>query len=401
MLLEIGLVGKPNVGKSTFFNAITLASAEVADYPFTTISHNQGVGYVRQPCPCRELGVKCSPRNSICLDGVRLIPIGVVDVAGLVPGAHKGRGLGNQFLDSLRRAEVLIHVVDVSGSTDSEGVACEPGENDPLEDLRFLEEEIELWLDGILGRDWERLKRLSKVEKRGNDVLLAEKLAGVGGGLHVVREVLRETGLSDKKLFEWSDSDRLFFSRVFRRVTKPIVVAANMVDKPGAEKHVKRVLERVGDKGSVTCAVAELALRRAAEQGLIRYIPGDSGFKVLDRGRLSEEQLKGLERIKKILDRFGSTGVQKVVDTAVFDVLGKIVVYPVENENKYCDHDGRVLPDAFIMEKSSTARDLAYKIHTEIGEAFIHAIDAKTKQRVGEDYQLKMNDVIKIVTAAK
>ena len=120
--MEIGVVGKPNVGKSTFFNACSLGNAEVAAYPFTTIKPNRAVAAVRTRCVCRELGVEDNPRNSRCVGGERFVPIEVIDVAGLVPKAHEGRGLGNQFLDELRRASVLIHVVDTAGATDAEGV---------------------------------------------------------------------------------------------------------------------------------------------------------------------------------------------------------------------------------------------------------------------------------------
>jgi len=105
--------------------------------------------------------------------------------------------------------------------------------------------------------------------------------------------------------------------------------------------------------------------------------------------------------IRDFMKRYGGTGVQEVINKIVFDVLGYIVVYPVEDENRFTDTKGNVLPDALLVKKGTTARDLAYMIHTEIGENFVYAVDAKRKMRVGEDYVLRHNDVIKIVSAAR
>ena len=117
----IGIIGKSNVGKSTFFNAVTDLSVQTANYPFTTIEPNVGVAYVRIECICKEFEVQDNPVHSVCIDGIRFIPVKVIDIAGLVPGAHLGKGIGNKFLDDSRQADALIHVVDASGSTDSEG----------------------------------------------------------------------------------------------------------------------------------------------------------------------------------------------------------------------------------------------------------------------------------------
>ena len=157
--MQIGIVGKPNVGKSTFFAAATMAPAEIANYPFTTIHANKGIAYVRTPCPCKVLGVKCNPNNSACSDGVRSVPIELLDVAGLVPDAWQGKGLGNQFLDDLRQADALINVIDVSGSTDLEGNPGNPGDHDPREDIEFLRKEIDLWIREILRNGFNKIAR--------------------------------------------------------------------------------------------------------------------------------------------------------------------------------------------------------------------------------------------------
>ena len=163
----LGVVGKPNTGKSTFFSAATFVAAEIANYPFTTIKPNRGVGYVRTPCVHEEFKVKDNPKNSLCLDGVRLVPVELIDIAGIVPGAWEGRGLGNQFLDEIRRADALIHVVDASGGTDCEGKSCKPGEHDPLEDVKFLEREITMWMVTILKKDWSKIARTAEADKKG------------------------------------------------------------------------------------------------------------------------------------------------------------------------------------------------------------------------------------------
>jgi hypothetical protein len=87
------------------------------------------------------------------------------------------------------------------------------------------------------------------------------------------------------------------------------------------------------------------------------------------------------------------------LEYVVYELLRLLVVYPVEDEHKLTDKDGNVLPDAYLLEKGSTARDLAYKVHTELGEKFIRAINARTQRVVGQDYALQDGDVIKIIAA--
>ncbi|MCQ8898584.1 MAG: redox-regulated ATPase YchF [Hadesarchaea archaeon] len=389
-MIELGLVGKPNTGKSTFFNAATLASVPVANYPFTTIEPNVGVAYVRARCPCQDFGVRCNPRNSLCLGGTRYIPVKIIDVAGLVRGAHQGKGLGNRFLDSLRQASALLHVVDAAGSTDENGRPCPPGTHDPLEDLQFLEEEIDLWLCGILERGWKKLTRAA--ELRGEDLAaeLARRLSGLGITEEQVRLALQRA--------PFDPSHPVELARELRRLSKPIMVVANKADLEPSDRNVERIRER-GYTVVPVSSEAELLLRRAAERGLISYRPGDPSFRILKPEALTQEQLRALERVRRYLERRGSTGVQECLDTAVYRFLGLIAVYPVEDENKLTDREGNVLPDAFLVPKGTTARELAYRIHTELGESFLYAIDARTKRRVGEDHPLKDGDVISVVAA--
>jgi len=398
---QAGLVGKPNTGKSTFFSAATLAPAKIAPYPFTTIEPNRGVAYVKVKCVCKELGVEDNPRNSLCINGYRLIPVELIDVAGLVPDAWKGRGLGNKFLDELRRADVLIHVVDASGGTDLEGRPVKPGTHDPCEDVRFLEREITMWMTQILMRDWKRTSRLIEMTKEDLASALAERLSGLEVTRKHVAEALRSADLEGKKPSSWSEEDIIAFVSELRKTSKPIIIAANKIDVPTAKDNIEKMRREFKNYIIVPCsAEAELALRRAAEKGLIDYQPGSSDFEIVNPDKLTRKQLSALEVIReKVLKPWGSTGVQEVINEAFLELLDMIVVYPVEDASKLSDHEGNVLPDAFLVERGTTARQLAYKIHTDLGETFIYAIDVRTMQRVGEDYQLKMNDVIKIVAA--
>jgi len=397
----LGIVGKPNTGKSTFFSAATLAPAEIANYPFTTIKPNRGIGYVRTPCVCKEFGVKDMPVNSLCIDGVRLIPVEFIDCAGLVPGAWQGRGLGNQFLDEIRKADVLIHIVDASGGTDSEGRICKPGEHDPVEDVRFLENEITMWMANILKRDWAKIARTADSGSTDLLSILEERLSGLAIRRVHIFEAVRRTGLNADKPTSWSEEGFLKFIDTLRRIAKPMLIAANKMDVPTAEENLER-LKKLDYLVVPCCAEAELALRRAAEKKLIDYRPGDCTFKINAPEKLTESQLKALETIReKVLLKFGSTGVQEAINMAYFKLLNMITVYPVEDLEHLSDHHGRVLPDVYLVPYGTTARELAYLIHTELGESFIYAIEARERKRVGEDYVLKDRDVISIVSAKK
>jgi hypothetical protein len=397
----LGIVGKPNTGKSTFFSAATMVPVKIANYPFTTREPNRGVGYVRTPCVHEEFNVKDNPVNSLCLDGIRLIPIEFIDCAGLVPGAWQGRGLGNQFLDEIRKADALIHIVDASGGTDSEGTLCKPGEHDPLEDVKFLEHEITMWMASILKKDWPKIARTAESESRDLFSMLEERLSGLAIKRHHIFEAVRRTGLNAEKPTSWSEDDFLKFVDTLRRIAKPMLIAANKIDVPTAEGNLER-LKKVDYPVIPCCAEAELILRRAAEKQLIDYKPGDCNFKIKDSERLTETQIKALELIReKVLLKYGSTGVQEAINMAYFKLLNMITVYPVEDIEHLTDHNGRVLPDAYLVPYGTTARELAYLIHTELGESFIYAIEAREKKRVGEDYILKDRDVVSIVSAKK
>ena len=397
----LGVVGKPNTGKSTFFSAATLATAEIANYPFTTIKPNRGVGYVRTKCVHEEFKVKDNPKNSLCLDGARLVPVELVDIAGIVPGAWEGRGLGNQFLDEICRADALIHIVDASGETDCEGKSCKPGEHDPVEDVQFLEKEITLWMVNILKKDWSRIARTAEQDKKGIAHHLEDRLTGLSIKREYVNDAIRKAGLNIDKPATWSDDDFYRFVDILRCISKPMLIVANKIDLPTANENVER-LKKLNYIVIPCSAEAGLALRRAAEKELIDYKPGDGNFKITHPEKLSSAQINGLEQINaKILKINGSTGVQEAINTAYFKLLDMITVYPVEDVEHLSDHNGRVLPDTYLVPKGTTAHAFAYIIHSELGDNFLYAVDARDKRRIGENAVLKDREVISIVSAKK
>jgi ribosome-binding ATPase YchF (GTP1/OBG family) len=378
----IGFVGKPSSGKSSMFKAATLIDVKITGVPFCTIEPNVGIGYVTVDCVEKEFGVKCNPRYGYCKNGKRFVPVKLIDVAGLVPGAHEGRGLGYKFLDDLRQASALIHIVDFSGLTDEEGKATVG--HDPAKDVEFLEKEIDLWFAEVIERAVSKIGRI--IGKSQSDLvqLLAEQLSGLEISKESIQKALEACPLTDINRF----------AAELRKISKPILIAANKIDLKEAQENFERLKGKY-EHIVPTSAEAEIALKKAAEKGLIDYTPGN-GFEI--KGELDEKQRAALDFIKKnVIEKYGSTGVQDCLNKAVFDLLGYIPVYPVEDENKLSDKAGNVLPDVFLMPKGSTALDLAFKIHTEIGEKFICAIDVRTKKRLGKDYKLQKNDVIKIV----
>ncbi|MXR52186.1 redox-regulated ATPase YchF [Halovenus sp. WSH3] len=392
-MLSLALAGKPNAGKSTFYTAATMADVEVGNYPFTTIDANRGVSYARTECPCLDRDRRCDSDN--CRDGKRYVPVELFDVAGLVPGAHEGRGLGNQFLDQLTDADAILHVVDAAGATDEEGEPVEVGEHDPVEDLDFVEREMDRWLASIIDRNWETIERESRSPDFDIDDSLSEMLTGVGATVADIALVLRNLEYPEDPR-EWTDEHRRELARELRAQTKPMIVVANKADI-APEGNIERLRE-AADYLVPATADGELALRRGAEAGVVEYDPGDETFSI--SGNVSDQQREGLEQIRTVTEQYGGTGVQQALDAVVYDVLDQITAYPVENETKWIDGKGRMLPDAHLLPSGSTPLDLAYAVHSDIGEGYLHAVDARENRRIGEDHELEEGDVIKIVSTA-
>lgn len=393
MSMTIGLAGKPNSGKSTFFKAATMADVEIANYPFTTINANRGVAYIRTDCPCTEKDKRCGN----CDDGIRFVPIEIIDVAGLVPDAHTGRGLGNTFLDELRQAQAIIHVIDASGGTDIEGNPVDIGSHDPLDDVDFLNHEITMWMVGILKRNWTKLSRKIQAEGLQLEHVIADQLAGAGVDDEQVHTAQRNCNLLTDHV-KWTDDDLVILCDAIREISKPMIIAANKADVAPKEN-----IDNLTGLDMIvvpTSAAAEFALKSAAKGGAISYVPGDSDFTIVS-DKLSDAQKAGLESVRALIKDNDGSGIQKCINKSVFELLDLIVVYPVEDEGKWIDKNDRMLPDAFLMKKGSNAHDLAYMVHSDIGDRFLYAVDGRTKMRLGEKHELNDGDVIKIVSTTK
>jgi ribosome-binding ATPase YchF (GTP1/OBG family) len=402
MTFLIGIIGKPSAGKSTFLNAACLTNAKVSELPFTTIEPNKGVAYVKTNCVCKELNLNDNPKNSYCVDGNRFIPVNVLDVAGLVPNAHMGKGLGNKFLNDLIKADVLIHIVDISGSLDKTGKRIKMGENDPYEDILFLENEINLWFKQILERDdWTKFIKSYARERKKFIEELYKRLSGIKINRNQIISALKNSNLDEKDPSVWSDDDLLNFSMKLREISKPILILANKIDKTiGMDNYIK--LKNKIERKILPCsALAEFFLRNYHQEKKIEYLPGTDEFSIINEQNLSQKELEMLKNIRdKILKPLKNTGIQNALNFAVFNILNQICVYPISDINKFADNNDNVLPDAFLVKQGTLLRNFVRdKIHTDLADHFIFGIDARTKKRLGENYELKHNDVIKIVTA--
>ncbi len=398
--MQIGIVGKPSSGKSTFFSSSTLIDVGIASYPFTTIEPNKGIGFVRVEDAGKFFGVISNPKHGFLVETekgpIRYVPVELIDVAGLVPGANEGKGLGNKFLNDLSQADALIHVVDASGSTDEEGKTVPTGSHDPCKDINFLEKEIELWFLKIIESNWAKFGKSPEKDFNKKVSLLAQNLSGVKILPTHIEKALRELSIDEKMFGDWTSTDKEKFATKCRHFSKPIIIAANKCDLPNAEENIKKMREAFPDKTIVPCSAAsELSLRKAAKQNMVKYYPGWKNFEVL--GEINEKQKMGLETIKKnVLEKFDGTGVQQCLDTVVLNVLSYIPIFPGGTKG-LTDKDGNIIPDCFLMKKGSTALDFAFMLHTDIGNGFIRAIDVKTKQIIGKEHELKYGDVIEII----
>lgn len=402
MPIKLGLIGKTNTGKTTFFNSATLSSEEISSYPFTTKSPITGISHAISLCVHPEFNVQDNPHNSKCVEGWRYIPIELIDLPGLIKDAWKGKGLGNQFLSIAAQSDALLHVVDASGGIDSTGKITEIGHGDPLSDFADIEEELILWYQKILEGNREKI---SKLIRTNSDIVdaITDLYRGVGVEKSHVKETLMMTKLDDKNFDNFNMIDTKKLASYLRKISKPTLIVANKIDIDGADKNFDRLRERYND--SIVIPVSgdsEFSLRRAEQKGLIKYSPGSEEFKILQSDKLNKKQIDALNFIKKgIMGEYMRTGVQFAINVAVFKLLKMNSVYPVANEKKLSDKKGRILPDLFLLKDGSTINDLAKEIHTDLVKGLLYGKDLKYNLRLPVDYQLRDRDVVSLVSAVK
>jgi len=394
MSYKIGLVGKPSVGKSSFFNAATMNDVPEGAYPFTTIDPSIGEAYVRVECAAPEFDKTCSPNVGVCRDGTRFVPTKLVDVAGLIPGAHEGNGLGNQFLTDLNEADVLIHIVDFSGTTDMEGEPTE--DHDPRDDIDFLETELDMWYLGILEAGITKHETKYNNTEAQIEVDLAEQMSAFKTNKDEIKQIILLLGL-ELDTETWDDEDRAVLAREIRKRTKPMLIAANKMDTPEAQANFEEITADPDYDHLTfvpTSAHAERSLKKADEAGVVSYTAGDSDFDIV--GEISANQEAGLERIRDFITDYDGTGVQQAIEAALFDVIGCIAVFPGSANGK-SDEKG-VFRDCFILPTDSTTEDFAYFLHSDIGDGLLHGIDCRSNRQVGADHPLEHRSVVEIIS---
>jgi ribosome-binding ATPase YchF (GTP1/OBG family) len=400
--IRLGLIGKTNTGKTTFFNAATLSSEEISSYPFTTKKAITGISHAISLCVHPEFKVQDNPNNSKCVDGWRYIPIELIDLPGLIKDAWKGKGLGNQFLSIAAQSDALLHVVDASGGIDSTGQISEAGTGDPISDFADIEEELVMWYHKILegNRD-----KVSKSIKTGSDLIeaITELYRGIGVNKNHVIDALQITGLSDKAFDDYDMIDSKKLASHLRRISKPTLIVANKVDVEGADKNFDRLRERYNDTIVIPVSGdSELSLRRAEQKGLIKYSPGSEQFEIIKSDELNEKQTRALDFIKKgIMGEYMRTGVQFAINIAVFKLLKMNSIYPVADEKNLSDRHGKVLPDLILLKDGATVNDLAREIHTDLTKGLLYAKDLRYNLRLPVDYQLRDRDVVSLISASK
>lgn len=340
------------------------------------------------------------------------MPIELLDVAGLVPGAHMGKGLGNRFLDDLRHADALVHVVDVSGTTDAEGKATRG--YDPSQDIVWLRSEIVRWIQGNLMQRWGNIKRRHTATKSTSVETLQINFSGYGSTAVVVARCLDRLQLKEP-LQDWSDETVEQVVNAFVDEKFPTVIALNKIDHPDADKNIAKIAKMNDPKTLVLCsAISEVFLRRLAKQGFVRYVEGsefvDTREDLIEAGEADGGGLKELdEKLKTRIDnlrdlvlyRFGSTGVHQVLSRAA-ELLGLVPVFPVRNIGTFAsgDRDSGVFRDCVLVKKGSTVGDVYRKIMGDAPLAYVETVGAV---RVSEDDLVSVgkNDVSSLHTCIR
>ncbi|MGC1426803.1 MAG: YchF-related putative GTPase [Nitrosotalea sp.] len=400
MPIKIGLLGKTNTGKTTFFNAATLASGEVSTYPFTTKKPEKALGNAITPCVHTEFNIKDNPQNSKCVDGWRFIPIELIDLPGLIKDAWAGKGLGNQFLSIATQSDAILHVVDVSGSVDAAGRIAEVGSGDPIADVSDIEEELIMWYLKLLEGNRDKISKLIQSETEPV-VAITDVFRGIGVKESHVKEALKTTGLEDKHFENFDIHDSKKFAALLRKISKPTLIVANKIDVPGAEKNFDRLREKYIDSIIIPASTdSELSLRRAEQKGLIKYVPGSEQFEILQKDKLNKKQLEALDFITQgILGEYMRTGVQFAINVTVFKLLKMNSIYPVANPENFSDKKGHILPDLLLLKDGATVEDLAKEVHTDLTKGLLYAKDVRYGVRLPVNYQLRDRDVVSLVSA--
>lgn len=364
---------------------------------FTTIDPQRAIGYLQIDCACARHNVsdRCRPNYGSCDGGKRSVPIELLDVAGLVPGAHAGKGLGNKFLDDLRHADALIHVVDVSGTTDAEGKNTRG--YDPSVDIAWLRGEIVAWIRGNLTEKWGSIRRRHVAVKATAVETLQAQFSGYGSTSQVVARTLDRLGLKEA-LEHWTDETIDQVVQAFTDEKFPTVIALNKIDHPDSDANIARIAKVQDPNTIVLCsAVSEIFLRKLAKQGYIKYTEGSEFVDTREDliadgdpegGGLKELDEKNKARIENLKDmvlyRFGSTGVVQVLAKAA-EILGLVPVFPVRNTSTFSSgatDSKQVFRDCVLVKKNSTVGDVARKV---MGDAPIAYIEGAGGMRVSED----------------
>lgn len=338
---------------------------------------------------------RCRPNYGSCEGGRRSVPIELLDVAGLVPGAHQGKGLGNKFLDDLRHADALIHVVDASGTVDAEGK--ETRGYDPSVDIAWLRGEIVAWVKGNLWEKWGSIRRRHMAVKASAVETLQNQFSGYGSTSTTVVRALERTGMREP-LENWDEADVERVVNGFVDEKFPTVIALNKIDHADADKNISKIAKMQDPNTIVLCsAISEIFLRKMAKQGYIKYTEGsefvDTREDLIEQGdpdggglkELDEKNRNRIENLKDmVLYRFGSTGVVQVLSKAA-QILGLVPVFPVRNTSTFSSgaSESRVVfRDCVLVKKGSTVGDVARKV---MGDAPIAYVEGVGGTRVSED----------------
>jgi ribosome-binding ATPase YchF (GTP1/OBG family) len=237
------------------------------------------------------------------------------------------------------------------------------------------------------------------IEKTDLVKSITKQFSGLNVTEDDVKIAIRKLNLDPEKANSWTTDNLKNFAHEIRHLTKPMIIAANKIDKPSGMDWYHKIKEQFPHLRMIACSAdSELSLRQASKAGMIDYVPGEKDFK-LHEEKLNDKQKQALKSIKEnILDKFlEGTGVQSILDATVFSLLNYIAVFPA-GAHKLADSKGNILPDCFLVPSGTTALQFAFKLHTDLGNNFVKAIDARTKQAVGKDHPLKHRDGIEIIT---